>query len=55
MSLISLSRSLGIQSSLVTTSFDAEAIAVDQRLRSLQVRVSTMDLRIAALAEALPP
>ncbi|WP_292871598.1 type II toxin-antitoxin system VapC family toxin [Nostoc sp. LPT] len=26
------------------------AIAVDQRLRSQQVRVSTMDLRIAAIA-----
>ncbi|MEH1792329.1 MULTISPECIES: hypothetical protein [unclassified Nostoc] len=30
-------------------SFDAVAIAVAQRLRSLQVSVSTMDLRIATV------
>ncbi|MEH2362084.1 hypothetical protein [Nostoc sp.] len=35
--------------------FNAGAIAVDQRLRSQRVRVSTMNLRIAALPTVSPP
>ncbi|WP_265582947.1 hypothetical protein [Nostoc edaphicum] len=35
--------------------FNAGAIAVFNQLRSQRVHVSTMDLRIAALAEASPP
>lgn len=46
---------LQIIQGLVTTPFllfNAGAIGVDKKLRSQRVRASTMDLRIAALAEA---